>query len=189
MESSDTALRWTSADLELMPDDGKRYEIIDGEIYVSKQRHWDHQYVSGKLFRFLDEWNDQTQAGVVNAAPGLVFGEGDDVVPDLVWISRGRLETSLGPEEHLHAAPEIAIEILSPGKSNERRDRESKLKLYSQRGVLEYWIVDWRQRQMEVYRRAQAALHLVETLYVADELRSPLLPGFALRVGAIFPAG
>jgi Uma2 family endonuclease len=181
-----SSLRWTSADLEALPDDGKRYEIIDGELYVSKQPHWHHQFVCGRIFRFLDEWNDQTGAGVVNAAPGLIFADDDDVAPDVIWISKERLATALDEKGHLHAAPELVVEVLSLGFHNERRDREAKLKLYSRRGVHEYWIVDWQQRQVEVYRREQAALRLVETLFEQDELRSPLLPGFACRVGQLF---
>ncbi len=184
----ETALRWTSADLELFPDNGKRYEIIDGELYVSKQPHWDHQFVCTRLCRFLDEWNDQTGAGVVTGAPGLIFADDDDVAPDVVWISRERLATALGDDGKLHAAPELVVEDLSPGGANERRDREAKLKLYSRRGVREYWIVDWRQRQVEVYRRAQAQLHLAETLYEDDRLQSPLLPNFAVQVRQLFIA-
>src|SRR5919199_1588511 len=182
----DTALRWTSADLAVLPDDGKRYEIIDGELYVSKQPHWHHQFVCSQLIRFLGDWSEQSGVGIVNMAPGLIFGDNDDVAPDVVWISRERLATALGPDGHLHAAPELAIEVLSPGSANERRDREAKLKLYSVRGVQEYWIADWRQRQVEVYRREQAALRLAETLYEEDDLRSPLLPGFALPVKRLF---
>ncbi len=181
-------LPWTSADLELLPDDGKRYEIIDGELYVSKQPHWHHQFACTRLLRFLDEWNDQTGAGVANMAPGLIFGESDDVAPDVVWISQERLKHALGPEGRLHAAPELVVEVLSPGSTNERRDREAKLKLYSHRGVQEYWIVDWRQRQVEVYRREHAALRLAETLYEEDELRSSLLPGFGQPIKNLFAA-
>ena len=79
-----------------------------------------------------------------------------------------------------------AVEILSPGAANERRDREAKLKLYSRRGVLEYWIVDWQARQVEVYRREELALRLVATLYATDTLASPLLPGFACEVATLF---
>jgi len=86
----------------------------------------------------------------------------------------------------LHAAPELMIEVLSPGKKNEGRDRQAKLKLYSRRGVLEYWIVDWRQRRVEVYRRDQIALRLTSTLYAQDTLQSPLLPGFACQISALF---
>jgi Uma2 family endonuclease len=181
------SLRWTSADLELMPDDGKRYEIIDGELYVSKQPQWGHQLTCGNTYVQLQLWSQQSGAGVANQAPGLVFAEDDDVVPDIVWISKSRLATALGPEGHLHAAPELVVEVLSPGAHNERRDRDAKLKLYSRRGVREYWIVDWRGRQVEVYRRREdAALHLSQTLLETDLLESPLLPGFACPVGALF---
>jgi Uma2 family endonuclease len=80
----------------------------------------------------------------------------------------------------------LVVEILSPGTANERRDREAKLKLYSRRGVLEYWIVDWHAQQIEMYRREALALRLVATLYPADTLTSPLLPGFACQVATLF---
>jgi Uma2 family endonuclease len=88
-----TTLRWTSRDLEMMPDDGKRYEIVDGELYVSKQPHYHHQRLCLRLGGLLDAWCLQTGAGEANAAPGLIFGENDDVAPDVVWISRERLAT------------------------------------------------------------------------------------------------
>jgi len=80
----------------------------------------------------------------------------------------------------------LVVEVLSPGSVNERRDREVKLKLYSRRGVSEYWIVDWQQRKVEVYQRQQMALHLLATLYATDTLTSPLLPGFACPVVTLF---
>ena len=81
--------------------------------------------------------------------------------------------------EHLTGAPELAVEVLSPGVENKRRDREAKLKLYESHGVREYGIVDWRVQRAEVYRRDQAMLHLVATLFAEDVLTSPWLPGFA----------
>ncbi len=181
-----TALRWTTADLETLPDDGKRYEIVDGELYVTTQPHFNHQFVCTRLTRFLDEWDDQTNAGMVVQTPGVVFAEDEAVVPDVVWISNECLATGLDASGHLRVAPELGVEVLSPGSTNERRDREAKLKLYSPRGVHEYWIVDWRQRQVAVYRREQAALQLIETLYADDTLRSPFLPGFACSVALLF---
>ncbi|WP_026369239.1 Uma2 family endonuclease [Kallotenue papyrolyticum] len=181
-----TTLRWTSADFAALPDDGKRDEIIDGDLYVSRQPHWHHQFVCLRLGRFLDEWNEQTKAGVVNSAPGVVFADDEDVVPDVVWISAARLAHGLDAAGYLTVAPELAVEVLSPGAGNERRDREVKLKLSSRRGVQEGWIVGWVNRQVEVYRREQAALRPVATLFAGDELRSPLLPGFALPVERLF---
>jgi Uma2 family endonuclease len=177
---------FTSADLGLMPDDGKRYEIIEGELYVSRQPTTEHQYTCTRLCRFLDEWNDQTNQGVVLIAPGLIFAEDDDVAPDVIWISRERLANAVDQAGHLRVAPELVIEVLSLGAANERRDREIKLKLYSRRGVWEYWIVDGMRRQVEVYRREQGALGLVATLYAQDTLETPLLPGFACPIDRLF---
>jgi Uma2 family endonuclease len=69
---------------------------------------------------------------------------------------------------------------------NSRGDREARLKLYSRRGVLEYWIVNWQERYIEVYRRENAALKLQSTLYENDSLQSPNLPGFDCQVKQIF---
>ena len=179
-------LRWTSKDLESLPEDGKRYEIIDGELYVSKQPHYYHQRVCFKLGLLLEAWSERAGFGEVTGAPGLVFAEDDDVAPDIVWSSFSRLKTILQADGKLHAAPELVIEVLSPGPRNETRDREAKLKLYSRRGVGEYWIVDWIGRRIEVYRREAAQLNLVSTLFEADTLAILLLPGFTCPLGDLF---
>ncbi|TAK24191.1 MAG: Uma2 family endonuclease [Chloroflexota bacterium] len=181
------AMRFTSADLELMPDDGKRREIIDGQLYASKQPGAEHQLVCGRATGALDRWSLQTGAGEAYGAPGVIFAPDDDVAPDVAWYSRERLASALDQAGHFHAAPDLVVEVLSPGAHNERRDRETKLNLYSRRGVREYWIVDWQLRQVELYRREQLLqLHLVATLLEADTLASPLLPGFALPIHDLF---
>ncbi|HIK18390.1 MAG TPA: Uma2 family endonuclease [Leptolyngbyaceae cyanobacterium M33_DOE_097] len=83
---------------------------------------------------------------------------------------------------HLHGAPELVVEVLSPGKTNEDRDRLAKLKLYSTQGVQEDWIVDRIAQRVEVYRREQAQLVRVATLLAGDRLDSPLLSGFAAEI-------
>ena len=112
-----------------MPDDGNRYEIIDGELYMSTQPHFYHQFVCSKLTSQLDRWNEKAGLGEVAIAPGLIFAEDDDVAPDVVWISNSRLAVALRPDGKLHDAPELVIEVLSPGSVNERRDREAKRSL------------------------------------------------------------
>lgn len=181
-----TTPRFTSADLEAFPDDGKRYEIIDGELYVSKQPHWYHQRVCSQIASRLERWSEQHGQGQAAIAPGLIFADDDDVAPDVVWISSGRMATTLAPDGKLHAAPELIVEVLSPGAANEKRDREAKLKLYSRRGVDEYWIVDWRLRRVEVFRRKDARLELTATLAECDTLTTPLLPAFACQVAGLF---
>jgi Uma2 family endonuclease len=151
-----TSLRFTSTDLEGLPDiDGVRYEIMDGELYVSKQPNWHHQHACSRISQALENWSDESDAGTTAYAPGLIFAPDDDIAPDLVWISRERWATALDEAGHLRVAPELVIEVLSPGATNERRDRQLKLKLYSRQGVHEYWIVDWRNRTVQVFRRSR----------------------------------
>lgn len=84
-------------------------------------------------------------------------------------------------------APELVVEVLSPGKQNEFRDKEAKLKLYSVQGVCEYWIVDRFTQKVEVYRREKAQLVLVATLLGDDQITSPLLPRFCCSIHCFFP--
>jgi Uma2 family endonuclease len=146
------AVRFTIADLELLPEtlDDTRYELIDGELHVSKQPHWAHQSVSDAVAAALREWSAQTGLGWAVSAPGVIFTPEDAVAPDVVWMSQERLR---------------------------RNARE---------GVAEYWVVDWRARTVEVYRRDAGELRLVTTLTDADELTSPLLPGFRHPVARLW---
>jgi len=178
--------RWTSADLDALPDDGKRYEIIDGELFVSKQPHFYHQMICTGISTLLFNWSKQSNLGHTVIAPGVIFAEHNDVVPDIVWISNERLPAALGKDGKFHSAPDLVIEVLSPGRANERRDREAKLKLYSRRDVLEYWIVDWRTHSIEIYRRQTNDLELFATLTKGDLLESPLLPDFSVQINALF---
>ncbi len=180
-----TTLRWTSADLELFPDDGKRREIIDGEMYVSRQPAWGHQEFIIRTGGRLDSWSLTTRLGRVATAPGLIFAEDEDVAPDLVWISNERLARYMRGGK-LYGPPELVVEILSPGTFNARRDREAKLKLYSRQGVEEYWIADLPVRTVVIYRRDDSGLVLVATLAGDDTLTSPLLPGFAAPLAELF---
>ncbi len=182
-----TTIRWTSADLEKLPhDETHRYEIIEGELIVSKSPHFNHQLVCMNAGTLLKGWNDKTGVGLTVSVPGLIFSEDNDVIPDVVWISKARLQTALGAGGHLYQAPELVIEVLSPGSQNTRRDRELKLKLYSRCGVDEYWIMDWPTRRVEVFRRTEAGLQAVGTLGEGDTLTTPLLEGFAAPVASFF---
>jgi Uma2 family endonuclease len=184
-----TTMRFTTADLELLPDrlDDTRYEIIDGELYVASQPSWHHQQTCGLFFGLLNAWSRQTGAGETSLAPGVLFAEDDNVAPDVAWVAKDRLPVLIDAAGHLRGAPDLVVEVLSPGTSNEARDRDTKLKLYSRRGVLEYWIASWQLRQVEIYRREGTVLRLVATLRDTDVLQTPLLPGFTCTVGELFP--
>ena len=182
------SLVWTTADLDAMPDDGGwlRHEIIKGELFVTRAPHIRHQGVATKIQVRLETWSEETQLGRSFQTPGLVFTPTDAVIPDLVWASQARLERGLDDAGHFTIAPELVVEILSSGTQNEQRDKSIKLKLYSQYGVQEYWIVNWQLQTLEIYRRTDAQLQLVATLLDGDTLTSPLLPGFAAEIDRIF---
>ena len=108
------------------------------------------------------------------------------MIPDLIFVTNERLRKTLGGGR-FHAAPEIVIEILSPGSSNERRDRHVKRTLYASRGASEYWIVDPENRSVEVHSRNEAGdLVFEKSLLEGDQLTSDILPGFSFRVDALF---
>ncbi|WOB43916.1 Uma2 family endonuclease [Thermoleptolyngbya oregonensis NK1-22] len=182
------SLKWTTRDLEVMPDDGgwKRYEIVDGELYVTDAPHIRHQGAANRISTRLEVWSDETGLGHAYQTPGLVFTPTDAVIPDVVWASHQRLAAGIDQAGHFIIAPELVVEILSEGAQNQQRDKEFKLKLYSLHGVQEYWIVDWQAQTIAVYRHSEGMLRLVGTFSPQDELTSPLLPGFSLRVQAVF---
>jgi Uma2 family endonuclease len=179
--------RFTQADFDRLPEiEGIRYELIDGELYMSTQPAEPHQYTCMVLTTDLAMWSRQSGAGMVIPAPGLVFPNDDNVAPDLVWISFARRALALDASGHYRLAPEIVVEVLSPGGVNERRDREVKLDLYSRRNVQEYWIADWQNRTLEVYRHDGVALRLERTLTNGDLLTSPILSGFSCQVETLW---
>lgn len=184
--STSDNLRWTSADLELLPENNSRYEIIDGDLFVTRAPHWKHQTTCGNFYAKLQAWSEIANVGFTAIGAGVIFGDNDDVIPDVVWISKEKYEILLDKAGHLCGAPDLVIEVLSAGTENERRDRELKLKLYSSRGVWEYWIADWRSQQILIYRRENGVLKLALTLFADDTITSPLLPEFSCPVAQIF---
>jgi Uma2 family endonuclease len=138
-------------------------------------------------------WDPDGTHGWALAGVGVIFSVDDGVMPNLVWVGASRYaEVFIDPETgtrdgKLHAAPDLVVEVVSPGAAHANRDRRIKLALYSRRGVKEYWIVDRATRRVEVFQRDEhAVLVLVATLTDGDRLTSPLLPSFALPVTPLF---
>ena len=177
-----TTVTWR--DVLEMPEDGNRYEAIGGELYVSPPPRPPHQWVSANLFHEL--WNVLVRAGLGRlfyAPIGVEFAETEEgVQPDILFVSKERLH--IVTEDGIQGAPDLVIEILSP--STARRDRTVKRHLYERQGVAEYWIVDWRRRQIDCYRRDGDVLALAGTLGETDVLQSPLLPEFSCPVRDLF---
>jgi len=174
----------TIADWDAMPyGDGNRYEIIEGELFVSCSPGLTHQIVSDNLVVLLRNFLRLNPIGIAVSTPGLVLSEYSGVIPDIVYfsdISRQRVVSG----ERLTGAPDLVIEILSKGAENARRDRVVKRQLYAKHRVPEYWIIDCHRRAVEIYRLE--ALELVTILEKNDELSTNVLPGFSCSVSDIF---
>jgi Uma2 family endonuclease len=106
----------------LLPDNGTRYEIIDGELFTTRAPRWSHQKVCSNICAELNHWSQKTGLGEASVTPGIIFSDADNVIPDVVWVSKERLAMLLDEAEHLTGAPELIVEVLSPGENNERRD-------------------------------------------------------------------
>lgn len=180
--------RWTVREVELLPQSGDlRYEIIDGELFVTRAPHRDRQDVVGQICTALNVWSFETRAGKAYTTPGLAISESDNVIPDVIWVSTERLAAPADESGHFTGCPELTVEVLSAGAENIRRDREAKLAFYAKQGVREYWIADRFARRLEIYRRDGAQLVLTATLPAEDAVTSPLLPGFALPLARVWP--
>jgi Uma2 family endonuclease len=169
----------TIADLDAMPDDGNRYEIIEGELFVSCAPSLSHQDAVGNAFFALKEYLRDKPIGAVWAGAGVILSNFSGVIPDIAYVSNERLK-SIADGDRITGPPDIVIEVLSPGIDNERRDKQAKRQLFRKHGVKEYWIVDPSRRTIEIYGTAR--LKLVRTLHLKDFITSPLLPGFRCPV-------
>jgi Uma2 family endonuclease len=176
---------FTIEDIELMPDDGNRYEVIEGELYVSRAPGIPHQRVTKNVIIIFGNYLEQHPIGEIIPTPGLVFDPHNAVIPDLVFYTHERAKQIIH-EERLVAAPELAIEILSQGYQNVSRDRVAKRNLYAKRGVAEYWIIDANERAVEIYRVSKDRLGLIATLRDDDEVSTPQLPGLKFKVSSLF---
>ena len=176
---------FTVADLDLMPEDGNRYEIIEGDIFMSRAPTLLHQLVVHGFDKNIGVYLDHNPIGIVVPGPGVIFDEFNGVIPDVVFISNDR-RAKVASGLKITGAPDLVIEILSPGPDNEHRDRELKRRLYAKFGVQEYWIADLENRHIEIYRLRDGVLELAETLGDNDEITTDLLPGFRCPVQSIF---
>ena len=175
----------TVADLDSCPDDNNRYELIDGELFVSRAPGIPHQRVLNNLQIALGNYLNANPVGVIVPGAGAIFSNYDAVIPDLVFVRNERWPEVVS-DNKFTAGLDLVIEILSPGKENRNRDLLVKRQLYAKYGIAEYWIVDSENRLVEVYRLRGARLESVASLREGDQVTTPLLHDFRLDVAAIF---
>jgi Uma2 family endonuclease len=185
MALHDLVPKLTYRDYALLPEDGRRHEIIDGELYVTPAPFVPHQDLLVELTFRLVGFIKAHRLGKLLVAPTDVLLSAHDIVqPDLLFVSNER--AAIVGSKNLKGAPDLVIEILSP--SSRRLDKVLKLRAYERNGVQAYWLFDLSRKGVQAYVRTGDALRPQPFLSAAaeDVLRSPLLPGFELPLAELF---
>ncbi len=177
----DLALRsldatWDRARWEQLPDDGNRYEVIDGVLYMSTVPSTFHQWIVRQIARALIEQIDRTGVGLTFWSPiGLFMPGCDPAQPDILVVRSEDL--GIIHDRRIFGVPALLVEVLSP--SNPEQDTHTKRRAYARAGVSEYWIIRPAGRDALVLSQPDAALgDYAATQPVAPdaELVSPTLP-------------
>ncbi len=174
----------TYEDYAALPDDGKRYELIDGELAVCPAPTVMHQRLLLRLSMALGQYLEVHKLGEMLFAPlDVVLDPHQVLQPDLLFVSRER--ASVVTDTNLQGAPDFVVEILSPGTM--RRDVGRKRQLYDEFGVQELWIVHQKKTQVDMHRRGSSGrLIRVASRGPGGMVESPLFPGFGLAVADLY---
>ena len=174
----------TYDDFLKLPDDGKRYEIIDGELYVSPAPNIRHQNVSIVLSSRLFGHVKEGRRGRVFAAPTDVYLADDAIVePDILFISRARL--NIITAQHVRGAPDLVVEIISP--SSTRTDQETKRDLYARYGVKHYWLAHPLEEWVRAYELGEdGAYELIAEGHKDDAFSAPPFPDLTIQLGELW---
>ena len=176
--------RVSYAELARWPDDGRRYELYDGEAIVVPAPNYPHQRVVVRLGELLIAYEHRTGGAVVYAPFDIVLSEHDVLQPDVVYFTAEK-RTQLRGADAAYVIPDLAVEVLS--RSTERRDRGRKMELVARFGLPEYWLVDPVRRTLEVYTRgADGALTLAGAFDPGAEFVSPTLEGLQFDPARLF---
>jgi len=161
------------------PDDGQRYEVIDGELHVSPAPGWMHQRGLGKLYvKIALHVYDEGLGEVVTAPVGVALDDENGVQPDIVYISDARAHQI--SQRGIEGAPDLVVEMLSP--STQAVDRGKKMRRYAASGVPHYWIVSPWNRTLEAYRLTDGRYELDGRFGPGSVFRPPLFPGLEIVI-------
>ena len=175
--------RVSFAELCQWPEDGRRYELYDGEVIVVPAPLPRHQRVAQHIGGVLTEYERAT-GGIVFSVPiDIVLTRFDVLQPDVVFFRKERCHL-LNMMQATEVPPDLAVEVLS--RSTERRDRGRKMELLARSGVPEYWIVDPIANVLEIYKLQENGYELVAHCGETDQVHSPTLTGLAFDARRVF---
>ncbi len=175
---------WTDAEFMALPDDGHRYEIMDGELIDMGNSGALHGYVCSLLVMSLMSYVLPKKLGVIlDSSTAFKMKNGNKRAPDVSFFAKERLQgiTEL-PTGFLDGAPDLVVEVLSPGNTVEEIDR--KLVEYFENGARLVWVISPNQHYVLVYRSAQEPDRLLKSIDFLDG--EDVIPGFTLPVTSLF---
>ena len=173
----------TVEDYKLLPDEGPRYELIEGELIMAPAPNRFHQDISRNLEYLMVDYLRRHPIGVVYDAPFDVYLDETNVFqPDLVFISKAR--RSILTDAGAQGAPDLVVEVLSP--STRKVDETDKKGVFARTGVNEYWLIDPEEKAIRIYALGQDVETPVATHAGADKFERPLLPGLMFELEQIF---
>lgn len=177
--------QWTYEDYLRLPDDGRRYEVLRGVLFVSAAPTPLHQFVLRNIVRLLVLFLEENPVGEFVFSPvDLIFPSGlaTPVQPDLFFVSAEW--TGTVKDQTIEGVPDLVLEVLSP--RTRRYDRKTKLDVYAEAGVREYWLADPLARTVEVFVLRDGAYVLLGSFSRGEKLRSEVIPGFEPPLDQIF---
>lgn len=176
--------RFLAEDIWDSPDDGNRYEVIDGELYVSPPPVREHQHASSELHGTIWSYLRDNPIGRVYHAPfGVILSGLNGVQPDLVYVSNER--RAILTDQGVSGAPDLVVEILSP--STRSRDLGIKLRAYQAAGVPNYWVADPRARTLAERVLGEDGYGPPTVYRVGETFQPALFPGLSIEVARLWP--
>jgi Uma2 family endonuclease len=173
----------TYDDYCLLPNDRNRYEILDGELFVTPAPTTRHQTALGNLYRFLANHVVGNQLGKLFIAPtDLILASTTVVQPDLIFVGNDRI--NIVTERAIEGSPTLVIEILSP--TTHRTDRVTKAQLYAKYQVPQYWLIDPDQRTLEAYELVIDRYDLAAGARDAEVFAPSLFPGLSIQLSNLW---
>jgi len=175
---------WTYEDYLNLPDDGCRYEIIEGILYMSNAPSFDHQYTVMEIAFNLKSFVNQNQLGYVLTAPFEIHiaEKTRPVQPDVLFI--GAKRGLLRGAKYFDGSPDLVVEVLSP--STRRFDQFTKFRAYEKAHVPEYWIADPKSRLVQVYTLDNQEYVLLGDFMGDEVIESKVLAGLKIMTDSLF---
>ena len=175
---------FTYEDLLYTPDDGKRYEVLEGDLIVSPSPRTKHQWIVYRVVLLFGAAEHAAYGTACTAPMDVVLANSDVVQPDVLFIAKAR--KGIITEENIQGAPDLVVEVIS--ENSRRRDAITKRHIYERYGVPFYWLVDPEEETVRVFELKDGVYGEPATLRSGQELACALFPGITADVGQLFAA-